>query len=42
MLEKMEQMDNQLVDGRTWLCGEQFTLADIAPLRALICSPPCF
>jgi glutathione S-transferase len=30
MLEKMEQMDNQLVDGRTWLCGEQFTLADIA------------
>jgi len=30
MLEKMEQMENQLADGRTWLCGDQFTLADIA------------
>jgi glutathione S-transferase len=30
MLEKMEQMNNQLADGRTWLCGEQLTLADIA------------
>ncbi len=30
MLEKMEQMENRLADGRPWLCGEQFTLADIA------------
>lgn len=30
MMEKMAQMENQLADGRPWLCGEQFTLADIA------------
>ncbi|MGE3991280.1 glutathione S-transferase family protein [Pseudorhodoplanes sp.] len=30
LMEKMAQMEDQLSDGRTWLCGEQFTLADIA------------
>lgn len=30
MMEKMEQMENRLSDGRPWLCGNQFTLADIA------------
>lgn len=30
MMEKMEQMENRLSDGRPWLCGDQFTLADIA------------
>ena len=30
MLEKMEQMETRLADGRPWLCGDQFTLADIA------------
>lgn len=30
MMEKMAQMESQLSDGRPWLCGEQFTLADIA------------
>lgn len=30
LLEKMDSMEQQLADGRPWLCGEQFTLADIA------------
>jgi glutathione S-transferase len=30
LLEKMEQMEARLSDGRPWLCGDQFTLADIA------------
>jgi glutathione S-transferase len=30
LLEKMAQMEERLSDGRIWLCGEQFTLADIA------------
>lgn len=30
MMEKMAQMDDRLADGRNWLCGDQFTLADIA------------
>ncbi len=30
LLEKMATMESELADGRTWLCGEQFTLADIA------------
>jgi len=30
MLEKMAEMDDRLSDGRPWLCGEHFTLADIA------------
>jgi glutathione S-transferase len=30
MMEKMAQMDDRLSDGRSWLCGDQFTLADIA------------
>jgi len=30
MLEKIAEMDFRLADGRPWLCGEQFTLADIA------------
>jgi glutathione S-transferase len=30
LLEKMQQMENRLADGRTWLLGDQFTLADIA------------
>jgi len=30
LLEKMGQMEDRLADGRTWLCGDQFTLADIA------------
>jgi glutathione S-transferase len=30
LLEKMGQMEDRLADGRTWLCGEEFTLADIA------------
>jgi glutathione S-transferase len=30
MLEKMEQMERRLSDGRPWLLGDQFTLADIA------------
>lgn len=29
-VEKMTQMEDRLADGRTWLCGDQFTLADIA------------
>lgn len=30
LMEKMALMEERLSDGRTWLCGEQFTLADIA------------
>jgi glutathione S-transferase len=30
LLEKMEQMERRLSDGRPWLTGEAFTLADIA------------
>ena len=30
LFEKMEQMEERLSDGRTWLCGDRFTLADIA------------
>jgi glutathione S-transferase len=30
LLEKMALMENRLADGRTWLCGDRFTLADIA------------
>ena len=30
LLEKMEQMETRLADGRTWLTGDAFTLADIA------------
>jgi glutathione S-transferase len=30
LMEKMAQMEDQLCDGRPWLCGDQFTLADIA------------
>jgi glutathione S-transferase len=30
ILEKMAEMNDRLADGRTWLCGNQFTLADIA------------
>jgi glutathione S-transferase len=30
LLEKMETMESRLADGRPWLCGDQFTLADIA------------
>lgn len=30
MMEKMAQMEDRLADGRNWLCGDQFTLADIA------------
>ena len=30
LLEKMDTMERQLADGRPWLCGDQFTLADIA------------
>jgi glutathione S-transferase len=30
LMEKMAQMEDQLSDGRPWLCGDQFTLADIA------------
>ena len=30
LLEKMAQMEDRLADGRAWLCGDQFTLADIA------------
>jgi len=30
LMEKMSLMDDRLSDGRTWLCGDQFTLADIA------------
>lgn len=30
LMEKMASMEDRLADGRTWLCGEQFTLADIA------------
>jgi glutathione S-transferase len=30
LFEKMGQMEQRLSDGRTWLCGDQFTLADIA------------
>jgi glutathione S-transferase len=30
LLEKMQQMEDRLADGRTWLLGDQFTLADIA------------
>ena len=30
LMEKMGLMEERLSDGRTWLCGEQFTLADIA------------
>jgi glutathione S-transferase len=26
----MALMENRLADGRAWLCGDQFTLADIA------------
>ncbi|MET0278698.1 MAG: glutathione S-transferase family protein [Pseudorhodoplanes sp.] len=30
LLEKMNSMEQLLADGRPWLCGDQFTLADIA------------
>jgi glutathione S-transferase len=30
LMEKMGLMEERLSDGRPWLCGEQFTLADIA------------
>jgi glutathione S-transferase len=30
LFEKMDWMEEQLSDGRPWLCGDQFTLADIA------------
>ncbi|MGI8527648.1 MAG: glutathione S-transferase family protein [Pseudolabrys sp.] len=30
LMEKMATMEDQLADGRTWLSGDQFTLADIA------------
>jgi glutathione S-transferase len=30
LMEKMQQMEERLADGRTWLIGDQFTLADIA------------
>jgi glutathione S-transferase len=30
LLEKMASMEQELADGRPWLCGDQFTLADIA------------
>lgn len=30
LMEKMDTMEDRLADGRTWLCGDQFTLADIA------------
>jgi glutathione S-transferase len=30
MMEKMAQMEERLSDGRPWLCGDMFTLADIA------------
>jgi glutathione S-transferase len=30
LMEKMTSMEAQLADGRKWLCGDQFTLADIA------------
>lgn len=30
VLEKMAQMNDRLADGRPWLCGDSFTLADIA------------
>ena len=30
LMEKIAQMEDRLADGRTWLCGEDFTLADIA------------
>jgi glutathione S-transferase len=30
LMEKMAQMEERLSDGRPWLCGDKFTLADIA------------
>jgi len=30
LFEKMEQMNDRLSDGRKWLCGDAFSLADIA------------
>lgn len=30
LFEKMDQMEERLSDGRQWLCGDAFTLADIA------------
>ena len=30
MMEKMAQMEDRLSDGRQWLCGDKFSLADIA------------
>jgi glutathione S-transferase len=30
LLEKIAQMEDRLSDGRPWLCGDQFTLADVA------------
>lgn len=30
LMEKMALMEDQLADGRPWLCGDEFTLADIA------------
>jgi glutathione S-transferase len=30
LMEKMAQMEERLSDGRPWLCGDNFTLADIA------------
>jgi glutathione S-transferase len=29
IFEKIDGIEKQLADGRTWLCGDQFTLADI-------------
>lgn len=39
MLEKLAEMDDRLADGRPWLCGEQFTLADIALAPRVDMSP---
>lgn len=30
LLEKIGQMNDRLADGRTWLCGDSFSLADMA------------
>lgn len=30
LLEKLSFMESKLLDGRKWLCGDQFTLADVA------------
>jgi glutathione S-transferase len=41
MLEKMTEMNDRLADGRTWLCGDQFTLADIALAPRVDMFPGC-